>query len=189
VVSLLTDLNNSWTFYWYAENTDGLGVALYKLQLQDQEGVAGLARYILESLKDDSCRETLPTTFVDRLSFEVVTEKLMEDYSHKRQRRDFGGGGGGGSSQAEHEKPAGSRSQPPPSGPGGNSSSGMKFPNIGDGGEDSRTMALRLLAPHSNSDVANELDLLDMVDEAEQYEIVRSFAAKHIVPHMTGKTL
>jgi hypothetical protein len=30
-------------------------------------------------------------------------------------------------------------------------------------------------APHSNSDVANELDLLDMVDEAEQYEIVRSF--------------
>jgi hypothetical protein len=49
--------------------------------------------------------------------------------------------------------------------------------------------ALQLLAPHSNSDVANELDLLDMVDEAEQYEIVRDFVAKHIVPHMTGKTL
>ena len=45
---------------------------------------------------------------------------------------------------------------------------------------------LRLLAPHYNSVVADELDLLDMVDEAEQYEIVRSFAANHIVPFMRG---
>jgi hypothetical protein len=40
----------------------------------------------------------------------------------------------------------------------------------------------RRFAPHSNSDVANELDLLDMVDEAEQYEIVRSFAAETYCP-------
>ena len=44
--------------------------------------------------------------------------------------------------------------------------------------------ALSLFAPPAYRDVANELDLLDMVDENEQYEIVRAFAKKHIVPYM-----
>jgi hypothetical protein len=43
---------------------------------------------------------------------------------------------------------------------------------------------LSLIAPRSG--VANELDLLDMVDEDEQYEIVRYFAAKHIAPYIGG---
>jgi hypothetical protein len=46
--------------------------------------------------------------------------------------------------------------------------------------------ALSLLALHSS--VANELDLLDLVDEDELYETVRSFAAKHIVPYMRGQS-
>ena len=46
---------------------------------------------------------------------------------------------------------------------------------------------LRSLAPHYNGDVADQLDLLNMVDEGEQYEIVRSFAANYIVPRMTGE--
>ena len=48
----------------------------------------------------------------------------------------------------------------------------------------SMASALSLFAPPSDRDVANELDLVDMVGESEQYEIVRSFAAKHIVPYM-----
>jgi hypothetical protein len=50
----------------------------------------------------------------------------------------------------------------------------------------SMASALSLFAPPADRDVANELDLLDMVDVNEQYEIVRLFALKHIVPHMTG---
>lgn len=46
---------------------------------------------------------------------------------------------------------------------------------------------LSLFAPPADRDVANELDLLDMVDESEQYEIVRSFAVEHIAPYMTGQ--
>ena len=46
---------------------------------------------------------------------------------------------------------------------------------------------LRLLAPQYNSEVADQLDLLGMVDDDEQYEIGRSFAANHIVPHIIGK--
>jgi hypothetical protein len=191
VVSVLTDLNRSWTFYWYAENKGGSGVALYKLKLKDEGEPARLAKYILESLNDESRRETLPTTFVGRLSFQAVVDKLIEEHGSKRARRDFGGDGG--SSQTQDGKPAGWGHQPPPSGPGSNSSSGMEFQNNDNAEDGNRTMdmarALRRFAPHSNSDVANELDLLDMVDEAEQYEIVRSFAAKHIVPYTTGQTL
>jgi hypothetical protein len=50
----------------------------------------------------------------------------------------------------------------------------------------SMASALSLFAPPADRDVANELDLLDMVDADQQYEIVRSFAAKHIVPYITG---
>jgi hypothetical protein len=190
VVSALTDPNSSWIFWWYAENPDGSGVALYKLNLQGEKA-ARLAKYILESLTDRSRRGTLPDTFVDRLSFESLMEILAKDDSNKRVRRDFGGGGG--SSQAPGGEPTRPGGQPPaPSGSGGNSSSGVEFRNNVDAGDGSRTIdmarTLSLFAPHSNSDVANELDLLDMVDEDEQYEIVRSFAAKYIVPYMRGET-
>ena len=43
---------------------------------------------------------------------------------------------------------------------------------------------LSLFAPPAHRDVANELDLLDFVDADEQYEIVRSFMEKHILPYM-----
>ena len=46
--------------------------------------------------------------------------------------------------------------------------------------------ALSLFALPADRDVANELDLLDMVDTSEQNGIISSFAAKHIVPYMKG---
>jgi hypothetical protein len=68
----------------------------------------------------------------------------------------------------------------------------MEFQNNDNAGDGNRTMdmarALCRFAPHSNSDVANELDLLDMVDEAEQYETF-GLSPKHIVPYTTGQTL
>jgi hypothetical protein len=190
LVSVLTDLNRSWIFYWFAENKRGSGVALHKLKLQEVEGAAELAKYILESLNDDSRRETLPTTFVDRLSFDAIMDGITQDHDHKRARRDADGGSGGSSYQTQDRKPAGWEHQPPPSGSGG-SSSGMGFQNNGDTGDGNYATdvarALRRFAPHS--DVANELDLLDIVDETEQYEIIRNFAAKHIVPYTTGQTM
>jgi hypothetical protein len=45
---------------------------------------------------------------------------------------------------------------------------------------------LSLFVPPGNRDVANSLELMDMVDEAEQYEIVQDFAAKYVVPRITG---
>jgi hypothetical protein len=45
---------------------------------------------------------------------------------------------------------------------------------------------LSLFAPPGSRSVANSLELMDMVDEVEQYEIVGDFAAKYVVPQITG---
>lgn len=43
-----------------------------------------------------------------------------------------------------------------------------------------------LVSPFSRGDVEKEFDILDMVDENEQYEVIRSFAARPILPYMRG---
>lgn len=86
VVSVLTDLNDNWTSFWFATNQNG-SVALHRLDLKrkDESRAAGLARYILENLNDVTRGDTLPTSFVDRLSFDTVillgngTIKLHEE--------------------------------------------------------------------------------------------------------------
>ncbi len=127
VVSALTDLRDSWTFYWFAKDeSDGGQVALYKLKLPIQDGSAGsgaaLANYILVSLNDKSRRDTLPTTFADRLSFRDFAGSMSHDGNvPKRPRREPDGDD---NSQDQDEKPAASR-HPPPLGPGGTSTSEM----------------------------------------------------------------
>ena len=75
-----------------------------------------------------------------------------------------------------------------PSTGGGFSSTGMGRENQTSGGDGEVPMnmasTLSLFAPPAHRDVANELDLLDFVDADEQYEIVRSFMEKHILPYL-----
>jgi hypothetical protein len=188
VVSTLSDLNDGWTFFWYAKNEVG-SVALHRLQLTSNEGnAAGLAKYILESLYDESRRDTLPTTFLDRLSFDDVMQHLVSDRDYKRARReDWGGGDGSQAKQQANPPPRGGLLQSTPS----ESPTGLAFGDNSDARGGNQMMqnarALSLFAPQS--DVANELDLLDMVDENEQYAMVRSFASRHIVPYMRGQFL
>ena len=107
VVSVMTDLNDSWTFFWFAKEGDCADVALYTLRLEN-EGAAGLAKYMLDSLYDTtSRRETLPIAFVDRVSFEAIMDSIVKD-NNKRARRDFDdtGGGAGSSSPDQDSKPS-----------------------------------------------------------------------------------
>lgn len=188
VVSVLTDLNLFWVFYWFAEQNDDSRVALCKLKLEANNEAARLAKYLVESLNDDSRRDYLPTSFVDRLSFDAVMDKLVEKRDQKRARKD--GGGDGDGSHPQDQKPVGSQDQKPPSrtddysGDKRSQNSGGQDP---DPGATDIASALLLFAPPSERDVANELDLLDMVDEDEQFEIIRAFAAKHIAPFTTGQ--
>jgi hypothetical protein len=167
-------------------------VALHRLELKQKDDriAVGLAKYILETLNDVTRGDTLPTTFVDRLSFDAVMERILAESARKRAR--WEGGGGGDNAQARDGKPpqGGGSHQPPQGGGGGKPSSGLELEDNRDAGGGNRAAdmasTLSLLSPHSG--VANELDLLDLVDEDVQYEIVRSFAAKHIVPYMRGQS-
>lgn len=211
IVSVLTDLCSSWTFYWFAYCKDASGgVALYRHVLQDTAAAAA-AKYVLEntitgesSLTNPTGPTTLPTTFSSRLSFEDLMEKLSQATKAKRLRwgdnymdpdndsgtlgpQDQDGTGNAGGKQH------GSASGSTPGDQAHASNNETGYTEHGRKHSESRqhgTRAaelLRLLAPQYNNEVADQLDLLDMVDEDEQYEIVRSFAANHIVPHMIGK--
>jgi hypothetical protein len=177
--------------FWFADNQNG-SVALHRLELKvkGSRAAAGLANHILENLNDVTLGDTLPTTFVYRLSFDAVMERILTESARKRPRWDDGGGGG--NAQAQDGKP---HANPPQGGglhqpPQGDSPCGFESEGNRDAGGGNQTTdmtrALSLLAPHSG--VANELDLMDLVDEDEQYEIVWSFAAKHIVLYMRGQT-
>jgi len=202
VVSVLTDLNKEWTFFWFAFDGDDdddddadSEMALYKLRLNGEDA-ATKAKYLLDSLFDNSVGDKLPNTLAKRQSFRTVEDWLAR--RKRKRQREFDSGYG--DSQDRH-------SRPPPSSdeadhtssanePGADSSisrSGRSPQNnqggeCGRDGEPSMSMAdsLSLFAPSASRDVGNELDLLDMVDESEQYEIVRSFVGRHIVPYMTG---
>ena len=58
--------------FWFAELSDASGMALCKLNFDRLDVVAGLAKYLLESLNEELRRGTLPNTFLDRLSFDLV---------------------------------------------------------------------------------------------------------------------
>ena len=190
VVSVLTDLNGRWTFFWFAKREYDSKMALYRLPLNGAKSVVE-AKYLLDSLYDDSSpRDKLPTTFADRQSYEAFAQIVVQN---KRQRRGFGRDDG--NSPDQDTKPSSSDGADRHSNPGtggGFSSTSRGRGNqtdqgtSGGGGEVPMNMAstLSLFAPPAYRDVANELDLLDFVDVDEQYEIVRSFAEKHIVPYM-----
>jgi hypothetical protein len=190
VVSVLTDLNNSWTFFWFASTEDNLGVALYKMLL-DSNNAACEAKYIMDSFFNETSGDTLPTTFVNRLSLQAVI-KCVDKNTKKRPRSEFDDDSS--LDQDSKHSPSGDLDQDPTNEADATSSRSGDTShqnNQGDSGGSvnaSMSMArmLSLFAPPCERDVANELDLLDMVDESEQYEIVRSFALKHIVPYMKG---
>ena len=89
MVSVLTDLGPSWTFYWFAKAANGRGgdVALYKLKLPDEDKSAGLARHILENLFNKSSSDTLPVTFSDRLSFRAVQAAMIGSKGQGRRQQ------------------------------------------------------------------------------------------------------
>lgn len=191
VVSVLTDLNERWTFFWFARGEDDSRMALYKLCLDGGQSAAE-AKYILDSLYDGSLRDTLPTTFANRQPFQAVFDCVVRN---KRSRREFDRDDGDSPDQDSKPTPSGGADgHSTPGTDGGSSSTRSRGTaqhqtdqgDSGGGGAGPMSMAsaLSLFAPPADRDVANELDLLDMVDENEQYEIVRSFAEKHIVPYM-----
>lgn len=192
VVSVLTDLNKSWTFRWFAREDDNSDVALYKLYLDGDEAAAE-AKYLLDSLFDDSYGDKVPNTFFNRISFQAVLDSVVQTKKKRvRMELDVAGSGLPDHDSNSPSFRADQHSTPTSSGTdadaasrgGGTTHRDSQDADGGGGGQVSMASTLSLFAPQYDRDVANELDLIDMVDKSQQYEIVRSFAEKHIVPHM-----
>jgi len=194
VVTVLTDLKLSWTFYWFGRAGSNANVSLYTLLLCG-ERAAMESKFILESLHNETESSLLPITLSDRLPFDAV---LSQFFHNERKRARIGQGGPGDDSDMgnfpnEESKPSKPNNQSNSWG-GNNFSRSSKTDNTQNGGSASggdymsMASALSLFAPPGSRDVANELDLLDMMDTNEQYETIRSFAMKHIVPYMKGGT-
>ena len=188
IVSVLTDLNTKWIFFWFAFGEDDSKMSLYKLRL-DGDGAATYAKYLLDSLFDNSV-DNLPVTFAKRQPLQAVLGGLV---SRKKARMELDVDSGPPPDQDSKPSLSGGTKQNPASNTSsanGNDSSGQQSNQsvTGDGAAGSMSMAsaLSLFASATDRDVANELDLLDMVDANEQYKIVSSFALKHIVPYMKG---
>ena len=92
VFSVLTDLNESWRFFWFAEATDDVKqkICVYKLELSGQTAGAD-AKRLLESLFSGSAPapSALPTTFAHRLSFRAVLKSLANESVNGRKRVKF----------------------------------------------------------------------------------------------------
>ena len=186
VVSVLTDLNARWIFFWYAFGDDDSILSLHKLDLNG-DGAAAEAKYLLDSLYDNSVAYALPTTFAERQPFQALLKDLVQQ---KKARIDLDDHGHNPHQDSKPSASGGTEGYP---GSNAESSSERKYSSANQGstgGDGSAPMsmahALSLFAPGADRDIANELDLLDMVSQDEQYEIVSSFATKHIIPYMRG---
>lgn len=177
-----------------ASGEDDSKMALYKLCLDGGQAAAD-AKYLLGSLYDSSLGDTLPTTFANRQPFQAILGCVVRN---KRMRKEFDHADSDSTNQDSEPSPSGGVGRHPTSGTDVRSSSrsGGTAHQInqgvagGYGGAPmSMASALSLFTPPADRDVANELDLLDMMDENEQYEIVDPFATKHIFPYMTGGSL
>lgn len=193
VLTCLTDLNRRWTFYWfgYSKNVDR-GVAIKKLVLTDQSECAKLAKYLLESFakRTDATPGTLPETFMDRLSWKQVQGKLGDPPGGTNATRkdddEEGAGKSPGKESSGGKGCRGDETGPSLVGPNHPASkeSHQQKKHKPEPSEDNLAASLRLLCPRG--DVANELDLLDMMDEDDRIRTVRGFLRQHVVPHITG---
>jgi hypothetical protein len=189
IVSVLTDLNNKWIFFWFAAGEDDSKMALYNLVLDGEEAAAD-AKYLLDSIYGNSVGDTLPTNFVKRQPLQAVLDALVR---HKKALMELDGGNGHSpnqGSQPSSSSGAGQHQHSIAEFSSKQNDSSRQRSNHGRTGGGSTPMnmanSLSLFAPPADRDVANELDLLDMVDSSEQNKIVSSFVSKHIIPYMKG---
>lgn len=78
VVLVLTDVNTRWIFFRYAlGDDDDARMALHKLDLNSDEATAE-AKYLLDSVYDNSVTYTLLTTFAEHQPFQAVMNNFVQ---------------------------------------------------------------------------------------------------------------
>mmetsp|Transcript_43579 Transcript_43579/g.105673 ORF Transcript_43579/g.105673 Transcript_43579/m.105673 type:complete len:424 (+) Transcript_43579:245-1516(+) len=172
VLTVMTDLNERWHFYWFGTQPR----TLYKILVSRSE-----AKYLVEHMFDDPATAeatSFPTDFLSRAPWTVfqanglstIQEKPSHDHDDEDEsggRRDLGHPGKGGSKR--------------PSSDGNHNPLDKKGKNQGGLSRDHQAKEA-----YDSIDVANELDLLDFVDDEVKREIALRNACNHILPWLVG---
>lgn len=183
VLTVLTDLNEKWVFYWFHPN----GREIMKLDT-DRKRAQFLLDNMIPNKSKNKCECTsadLPEHFWNRGMWNVVGKKLPD----KIKEEDDEDGTGNKKRKTELDRKnesSDARHGKNDSNQGGDSaSSGIAHGgNVHDG---QQKCTLAQLYDYVADDVGNEMDLLSMTDdEDERIRVVRCFLARHIVPGIVG---
>jgi hypothetical protein len=183
VLTVLTDLNEEWVFYWFHPN--GKEIMKYKV---DRKRAQILLNNMIPDKSNNACTSAnLPEHFWNRGNWNVV-QKAFVDTIEEEDDDDEGGKGNKRRKQerGSRKESSNARDGKSDSNQGGDSaSSGMT--HGGSGHDEQQNCTLAKLFDYVGHDVGNEMDLLGMTDdEDERIRIVRRFLARHIVPGIVG---
>lgn len=190
VLTCYTDLNGRWVFYWFGLVNVSARVAIKKLVLTRHIACSKLAKYLLDRIttKTDAAPETLPESFINRLSWRQVQVQLRSaapggphTAGNDSDEKQSGNQSGGGKNPFKRDR---NDDNDDPGDPDTSKGTHKKKHQKSEASGSNLASGLRLLCPQD--DVADELDLLDMVDEDARTRTVRQFIAKHVIPHLTG---
>jgi hypothetical protein len=182
VLTVLTDLNDQWVFYWF--HPDGKQIMKY---IANRKRAQFLLNNMIPEKSNNACTSAdhLPEHFWNRGVWKKVKKVFLDTI---KEEDDEDGTGN------KRRKPKSPRSDSSvtrdhsenDSNQGGDSnSSGTNHVGSGHYGQQNCTLAQ--LFDYVGHDVGNEMDLLPMTDdEDERIGIVRRFLARHIVPGIVG---
>lgn len=172
VFTILTDLDDSWHLFWFHAGTK----TVYFVSATRAEALfllkVGLAPPAPGS---EDAEYSYPTHFLDRSAWE---QKHLPDILERSASGDANGTGGSGGSD-ESDGDTNDEHHDHSSGDGrSNDNSSTQSPS---GSVDSYDV-LRAYAP--SQDVACMLDLADMVDPEERYQMIREHVFNYVVPQL-----
>jgi hypothetical protein len=185
VLTILTDLNEKWVFYWFHPN----GTEIMKCVTDRKRAQFLLDNMISNESKNGSTSDELPEHFWNRGVWSVVEKAFLKPIEEEEEDDDDEDGAGKkrrkrnrGPRKESSEAPHGKND----SNQGGDSASSGST-HDGSGHDKEQNCTLAQLFDYVGHDVGNEMDLLSMTDdEDERIRVVRRFLARHIVPGIVG---
>jgi hypothetical protein len=182
VLTVLTDLNEKWVFYWFHPN--GKEIMKY---IADRKRAQFLLNNMIPNKSNNTCTSAdLPEHFwnrgvwneVEKVFLDTIKEEDDEDGTGNKRRKMERSPRNDSSDARDHSKNDSNQG-------GDSDSSGIG--HVGSGHDGQQNCTLAQLFDYAGHDVGNEMDLLTMTDdEDERIRIVRRFLARHIVPGIVG---
>eukprot|EP00978_Attheya_sp_CCMP212_P013910 scaffold35145_cov39-Attheya_sp.AAC.1 len=166
VLTIMTDLQERWRFYWFA----AFGKQLYKLNT-----TGPFAAFLLEHMFDDprtsDVSPFLPVDFLNRGTWNTFNQPTLAGIA---EIPSFENGGVGGVSDRDGN------------GGGGPKDSGEDAGEDGGETESKNVVVTSKLGNNCSTEGANLLDHLEFADEDERREIILGYLADNVVPRMVA---